>query len=106
MLVQSNTSSIVKKGAISMSTEDNRARVRRLTEEGWNLGNSDVRDDVIATDDVVHEPSMMVQGHEGFRQFVSQYHSAFPDIHFTIEDMIAVGDKVVVRWSVTGTRED
>ena len=88
-----------------MSTEDHKAHVRRLTEEVWNQGNSALRDEVVATDYIGHHPSLTIHGQEGFRQFVSQYHSAFPDNHFTIEDMLAVGDKVVVRWSVTGTHE-
>jgi predicted ester cyclase len=88
-----------------MSTEDHKADVRRLTEEVWNQGNSALRDEVVAPYYVGRHPSLTIQGPEGLRQFVSQYRSAFPDIHFTIEDMLAVGDKVVVRWSVTGTHE-
>jgi len=42
-------------------------------------------------------------GPEGFKQFVSVYRSAFPDTHLTIEDQIAEGDKVVVRWTVHAT---
>ena len=84
------------KGSISMSKEDNKAHVRRLPKEAWNQGNSAIRDDVIAPGYVDHEPSMTIQGYEGFRQFVSQYRSAFPDLHINIENMIVVGDKVVV----------
>jgi steroid delta-isomerase-like uncharacterized protein len=60
---------------------------------------------LFTTDYIGHEPSMTIQGQEGVRQFVSQYRSAFPDLHFTIEDMIAEGDNVITRWSVTGTHE-
>jgi steroid delta-isomerase-like uncharacterized protein len=88
-----------------MSTEQNKAQVRRLTEEVWNRGNFAVLDELIAMDYVGHESSMTIQGQAGARQFISQYRSAFPDLHFTIEDMIAEGDKVVARWSVTGTHE-
>jgi predicted ester cyclase len=34
------------------------------------------------------------------------YREAFPDLHFTIEDIFAAGDKVVMRWSATGTFEN
>jgi steroid delta-isomerase-like uncharacterized protein len=35
---------------------------------------------------------------------MAAFHTAFPDLHFTIEDMVAEGDEVVVRWSLRGTR--
>jgi steroid delta-isomerase-like uncharacterized protein len=94
-----------QKGAYLMSTEQNKAQVRRLTEEVWNQGNFAVLDELFATDYVGHESSTTIQGQEGARQFISLYRSAFSDIHFTIEDMIAEGDKVVARWSVTGTHD-
>ena len=80
-----------------MSKEDNKAQVCRLTAEIWNQGNIAVQDEMIAPDYVGHESSMTIQGHEAFRQFVSLYLSVFPDIQFTIEDMVVVGDKVVVN---------
>jgi steroid delta-isomerase-like uncharacterized protein len=81
------------------------AKVRRLNEEVWKQGNFAVINELFTTDYIGGEPSMTIQGQEGVRQFVSQYRSAFPDLHFTIEDMIAEGDNVVTRWSVTGTHE-
>jgi predicted ester cyclase len=35
---------------------------------------------------------------------MAAFRTAFPDLHFTIEDMVAEGDEVVVRWSLRGTR--
>ncbi len=43
-----------------MSTEQNKAQVRRLTEEVWNQGNFAVLNELIATDYVGHEPSMTI----------------------------------------------
>src|SRR5579864_8966803 len=65
------------KGEHHMSTEQNKAQVRRLTEEVWNQGNFAVIDELVARDYVGHEPSMLFQGQEGFRQFASVYRSAF-----------------------------
>lgn len=47
----------------------------------------------------------MPAGREGFKQFVLMYRSAFPDMHITIEDQIAEGDKVVSRWTARGTHQ-
>ncbi len=85
-------------------TEKNKAIVHRLIEEVWNQGNLDVVDEIYAIDYVGYMPgSLEIQGTEGFRQFVNMYRTAFPDIKFTIEDQIAEGDKVVTRWTASGT---
>src|SRR5258708_38594660 len=49
--------------------------------------------------------SMTIQGKEAFKQFLSMYLTAFPDLHFTIEDIIAEGDTVVVRFTFRGTHQ-
>ncbi len=85
-------------------TEENKAIALRGFEEVWNQGNLDVVDEIYAIDYVGYMPgSLEIQGTEGFRQFVNMYRTAFPDIKFTIEDQIAEGDKVVTRWTGTGT---
>lgn len=89
-----------------MSAEENKAIHRRAFEEIWNQGNLDVVDEIFATDFVFHDPvSPEVRGPKGFKQFVTIYRAAFPDIHFTIEDQIAEGDKVVARWTTLGTHQ-
>ena len=85
-------------------TEKNKAIALRGFEEVWNQGNLDVVDEIYAIDYVGYMPgSLEIQGTEGFKQFVNMYRTAFPDIKFTIEDQIAEGDKVVTRWTGTGT---
>ena len=86
-----------------MSTEENKAIARHVIEEGWNQGNTAVFDEVYATNYVGHDPSMTIQGSEGFKQVYAAYRTAFPDLHLTIEDQIAEGDKVVSRWTFRGT---
>lgn len=89
-----------------MSAEENKAIVRRLFEELWNQGKLDVADEIFATDYIFHEPvAGEVRGPEGFKQFVSMYRIAFPDLQFRIEDQIAEGDKIVTRWTATGTHK-
>jgi len=46
-----------------------------------------------------------IRGLKDFKQYCSELFSAFPDIHFTIDDMVVEGDKVVVRYTNTGTHK-
>ena len=55
-------------------------------------------------DIVCHAPIGELKG-EAHRQFMVGLFSAFPDVRFNIEDMIAVDDKVVTRWSSIGTHK-
>lgn len=90
-----------------MSAEQNKALARRVLEEMFNKGNLDVADELLAPDYVDHDPAMPedVYGPEGFKQYVGAYRSAFSDLHVQIEDQIAEGDKVVTRWTGTGTHD-
>ena len=88
-----------------MSTEDNKALLRRLIDEIVNKGNLAVADQLIASDYVYRSPgSPDVRGPEGFKQLVQMYRSAFPDLTMSVEEQIAEGDKVATRWMATGTQ--
>ena len=50
-------------------------------------------------------PADEIHGREGIKQFYGALRAAFPDIHFTVEDQIADGDRVVTRWTASGTHE-
>jgi steroid delta-isomerase-like uncharacterized protein len=88
-----------------MSSEQNKAIIRRWVKEAWNGGNLSVADELYAADYAYHDPSAppMPPGPEGIKQVLSTYRSGLPDLRFDIEDMIAEGDKVTWRWSVHGT---
>jgi predicted ester cyclase len=90
-----------------MSAEQNAELFRRFIEEGFNQRNLSVIDEAIAPDFVEHEelPPGIAPGREGVRQFFGTLISAFPDFKFTIDDVIAQGDKVVVRSTWTGTQQ-
>ena len=88
-----------------MSTEDNKALIRRAYEEGFNQRNLAVLDEVNASDLVSHNASTTMQGLEAFKQFLSLYLSAFPDARFTIQDAIAEGDRVASRYTFQGTHQ-
>lgn len=87
-----------------MSTEDNKALARRLVEEIWNQGSVALIDELYAASFTHHDPAFpMFQTREGYKQWVSEARTAFPDLHLTIEDMVAEGDLVVSRWTFRGT---
>jgi steroid delta-isomerase-like uncharacterized protein len=87
----------------------NKAIANRIFEEIWNEGNLDVADEILDSELVRHDsgnPSASGPvGREGFKQLVSVYRSAFPDIHWTINDMIAEDNLVASRWTATGTHQ-
>jgi steroid delta-isomerase-like uncharacterized protein len=86
--------------------EANKAIDRRVLEEIWNQGNLDIIDDIYTPGYVFHVAGQPdIQGPDGVRQFVTMYHSAFPDLNYNIEDQIAEGDIVVSRWTCTGTHQ-
>lgn len=86
-----------------MSAETNKAVVRRLFEEVMK-GNLSVADELIAEDYAQHSVFGIPDGREGFKQFFMTFAAAAPDAHFVIDDVIAEGDKVVTRLTVTGTQ--
>ena len=91
---------------LSMTEEKNKALNRRFVEEVINQGNIDAIDELIDPGVVDHAaPPGFPTGREGAKQFAAMMRSAFPDLHLTIEDMIAEGDKVVVRGTWNGTHE-
>jgi steroid delta-isomerase-like uncharacterized protein len=75
--------------------------VRRWYEEVWNQGRLDVCDEIFAPN--YRHPGQALPGPVGPRRLVEAYRRAFPDIHFTIEDMIADGQRVATRLTFRGT---
>ncbi len=87
-----------------MSVEMNKALVRRLFEEVYNQKNYQVADELIAEHYISHSGmDTEVFGPEGIKKSAALQHAAFPDLQTTIEDLIAEGDKVVVRGTDRGT---
>ncbi len=71
-------------------------------------GNLDVADEILSSDFVWHgafSPGEDQRGPEGTKQVASGVIGAFPDRRITHEDMIAEGDKVLIRWTLSGTQE-
>ena len=88
-----------------MSTEENKALVRRFYEE-IDKGNLTAMDELVAEDYIDHNPPLpgLQPGREGLKQFFKLFWEATPGSH-DIEDQIAEGDKVVTRLTAVGKHE-
>ncbi len=88
-----------------MSTEANKALVRRYYHEVLNQRNMAVLDDLFDPTFVTQLPAGGAVDLDKFKRAVRMSHNAFPDLHVTVEDQIAEGDKVVTRLTGRGTHQ-
>ena len=90
-----------------MATEENKAKLRRIYQECFNQGNLATADELVAPDlrdtSPGLPPGIPTTGPDTLKSIVSQLRSAFPDLQVTIDEMVADGDTVVARTTVTGT---
>jgi steroid delta-isomerase-like uncharacterized protein len=88
-------------------SEQNKTNVRRLFEEVWNKGHVPVADELFTATYTHHDSSSpdLGRGPDSEKKRATLYRNAFPDIRFTVEDMIAEGETVVARWSCRGTHK-
>lgn len=89
-----------------MSLEKSKAIARRYQEEVWGKGNLALIDELLAADFVDHGlPARVDPSFAGAKRAVKGAHDAFPGGQWTVEDLIAEGDKVVIRWKMDATHE-
>jgi len=87
-----------------VTTERNKAVVRRLFEEVINPGKLERAEELIRADFVEHGGAPgQAPGLEGFKQVNTMLRVAFPDLRLTVEEMVAEGDRVSVRFTARGT---
>ncbi|MBS1804272.1 MAG: ester cyclase [Acidobacteria bacterium] len=87
-----------------MPETENIAIVGRFVEEVINQGRYEVADELVEENFVELDPLPgQEQGREGLKDVIRMMRSAFPDIHWSIEETIAAADKVVSRFQWTGT---
>src|SRR5580704_12281271 len=87
-------------------SEHNIILIRRWFDEVWNEGRLETIGELMAPDAVgigQAGSDAVIRGPQQFQSFVEKLRGAFPDIHVTIEDAFAAGDKVAARWSATMT---
>lgn len=91
---------------VAEATERNMKNMRRIYEEGFEQGKLGVLDKVFAPDIVNHSaPEEHRVGVEPVRGLIRMLRTAFPDARVEIEDMVAVGDVVVMRNWYQGTHQ-
>jgi predicted ester cyclase len=89
-----------------VSAEENKALFRRTYEELLNRGDLSVAEELVAPDFVNHEaPPSRDRGPESMRGLATMLRTAFPDLRFEIEELIAEGDVVAGRLTMNGTHE-
>jgi predicted ester cyclase len=96
-----------EKGGETMTPEEMKAKATRFVEEVINQGNLDRFSDYFVADYVDHVPLPpgFPSGAEGFKLFFGGLRAAFPDFHYTMDDTIVEGDKVVQRLTGQGTMQ-
>ena len=88
-----------------MSIEENKTLARRAIEEIMNQRNLAVFNELHSPDYVCHLNSRTIQGPEPVKQLLSMVLTAFPDLHYTFEDVFGEGDRVVIRYTSRGTHQ-
>lgn len=89
----------------AISPEEGKAFAIRFTEHLWDKGDIIVADQIIAANFVDHDPVPGQRpGLEGYKEMVSSFRNAFPDLRVKNEDVVLEmnGDKVVMRWTGRG----
>jgi predicted ester cyclase len=89
-----------------MSVDENKALFRRTYEELLNVGDLSVADQLVASEFINHEaPPGRDRGPESMRGLAVMLRTAFPDLHFEIEQLVAEGEVVAGRLTMSGTHE-
>ena len=89
-----------------MSSEENKALIRRSYEEVWNKHNPDAVDEYYSAEIAIENPvDTETSSLRDVKESVTSTQAAFPDASWTLEDVIGEGDKVVARWSFRATHQ-
>jgi steroid delta-isomerase-like uncharacterized protein len=92
----------------SATMTEREALARRFFEDAFTDGRLEVLDEVMSDDFEQHDPQVSSGGLRGpavARQTIKTYREAFPDVRFTIDDVIEQRDRVVIRWTAKGTHD-
>ena len=79
----------------------------RLYEDVWNGANPDTADKLVHEEYLIHDRDLAaeMQGPELYKALASGTRDVFPDMTITIEDMVTAGEKIALRWTMTGTHQ-
>jgi steroid delta-isomerase-like uncharacterized protein len=91
-----------------MSAQENKEKARRMLEEAFGQGKVEIVEEILDPDFVCYDPnseSGAVRGAETIKQEIEWFRNAVPDLTYTVEDQVAEGEKVVTRYTATGTHK-
>ncbi len=88
-----------------MSTGENKAIVlHQWYEELWNNSNLNTADELFTSSYLLHLSGIPApMDRDTAKQVVGMFRAAFPDLHHTVDEIIAEGNTVAARWTVSGT---
>lgn len=89
-----------------MSAEENKVIIRRYLEQAWGKGDWQAVEEAVAEDVILHDQVRdgdLPPGREGLRVAMERFRTGMPDLTFRVEELVAEGDLVAIRWSSTGT---
>jgi steroid delta-isomerase-like uncharacterized protein len=89
-------------------SEANKEKARRMLEEAFGQGKVEIVEEILDPDFVCYDPnseSGEVRGADTIKQEIEWFRSAVPDLTYTVEDQVEEGDKVVTRYTATGTHQ-
>jgi steroid delta-isomerase-like uncharacterized protein len=96
-------SALADAGGVTMSLEANKAIARETAERLFNQGDLGAADELITADAIDHCEPPGTDCRQHFRQVVTMLRSAFPDLRIEIADIVAEGDSVAMRLTMSGT---
>jgi steroid delta-isomerase-like uncharacterized protein len=89
-----------------LMTTNNMAIAKRLIDDVWSRGRLEVIDEIVAQGCLSHDPlATDLRGAEALKQYIRSMRVGFPDLQFHIDDIVAAGDEVYLRWTAKGTHK-
>ena len=90
----------------ALSVEELKAMARRFVDELQNKGNKAVVYEFMAPEFVYHTAQPPItRDREGIIQEAALLRAAFPDLRYTVDDLLVEGDKGVMHWTIRGTHK-
>ena len=89
-------------------SEENKEKMRRVLEEAFGQGKTEVVDEVLDSDFVCWDPNSEtgeIRGAETIKGEIEYFRNAFPDFYWRVDDQIAEGDRVTTRYTLGGTHQ-
>jgi steroid delta-isomerase-like uncharacterized protein len=89
-----------------VSATQSKSIIHRVFGEAFNQGNLAAIDELVAPNSISHHFSWgMPANRMGFKQLITTFRMAFPDLHCTVEDEIIQDDKIAAHWTMRGTHK-